>query len=615
MSTRSTWNWFLIAAALFAFIVLVERHWRKPPPGPQPVLPGFKPAAVTAVQVYPSGRFEIRAQRIPTPAASTAPSTAGSTWQLTKPVAAPAQGARIEALLGALEQLKPSAPPLTPDRLRDPLKADSEFGLDNPQLTLVLQENGAARHLRFGALSAPGDQVFVRVVGDEHIYAVDARLLALIPRDVAEWRDTTFADVQALHFDRLLLTHAGNVIEFQRESPGAPWRMNRPLRARVNQNRLLEALQQLHALRVAEFVTDDPNADLDAYGLQPADVELTFARGTNILVRLFFGRTNALGHVFARRHGLPGVVALPAEPLIPWRRASFDDFRDRHLIALTPLPAAVEVRGEEPFTLLAQTNGWRITPQTFPIDPAWADEALAALASFEVEFHKNAATEPDLRAAGLMEPARLIRLLAAPPTNGVTNVLAELRFGLTNDQRVLVARADEDSIYALRLADFERLPWAAWQLRDRHPWRFSVEEVARVASRQAGRAREWLRVGTNAWTLAPGSQGFVNSFAVEETVHRLGELAATLWVLRVAADAKPEALAAARQRFGLGPDGLSVTCHLKSGAAHLVEFGNLAPSGYPYAAVTLGGELWVFEFPRALYELVQAYLTPGAASP
>jgi hypothetical protein len=593
--------------------VLVERHWRQPPPGPQPVLPGFKAAAVTALHIYPAGQFEIRAERV-AGSPATAPATAASTWQLTKPLAAPAQAARIEALLAALEQLKPSVPPLTPDRLREPTGADAAFGLDTPQLTLVLQENGAARQLHFGALSAPGDQVFVRVVGDEHIYAVDARLLALIPREAAEWRDTAFVDVLALQFDRLLLTHAGNVIEFQRDAPGAPWRMHRPLRARVNQNRLLEALQQLHTVRVAEFVTDDPNADLDAFGLQPADVEIAFARGTNTVARLFFGRTNAAGHVFARRLGLPGVVALPAEPLQSWRRASFDDFRDRHLIALTP-PAAVEVRGEDSFTLLAGTNGWRIAPQSFPVDNAWADEFLITLAGVQVEFHKNAATEPDLRAAGLTEPARVIRLLGAPPTDGVTNVLAELRFGLTNDQRVLAARADEDSIYALRLTDFERLPWASWQLRDRHPWRFSVAEVARVVSRQGGQTREWLRADTNSWTLAPGSQGFVNSFAVEETVHRLGELSATLWVARLADDAKPEELAAARQHYSLGSEALSITCHLTSGAAHTVEIGRMAPSGYPYAAVTFGREFWVFEFPRALYELIRAYLTPAAASP
>lgn len=614
MNARSTWNWFLIAVALFAFIVLVERHWRQPRPGPQPVLSGFKAAAVNAVHIYPANRFEIRAERVATPSAAAAPNPAPA-WQLTKPIVAPAQSARIEALLSALEQLKPSAPPLSPDRLREPLKADAEFGLDTPQLTLVLQENGAARQLRFGALSAPGDQVFVRVVGDEHIYAVDARLLALLPRDAAEWRDTTFLDIAALPFDRLLLSQAGNVIEFHRDAPGAPWRMSRPLRARVNQNRLVEALQQLQTARIAEFVTDNSNADLEAFGLQPAEVELAFLRGSNVLAQAFFGRTNAAGRVFARRQGVPGVVTLPAEALQAWRHANFNDFRDRHLIAPTPAPAAVEVRGEDSFTLLAQTNGWRIAPQSFPVDAAWMEEALAALAGFEVEFHKNAATEPDLRAAGLIEPAHLIRLLGAPPAPGVTNLLAELRFGVTNEQRVLVARTDEDSIYALRLADFERLPWASWQLRERRVWQFSVADVARVASRQAGRAREWLRVGTNAWTLAPGSQGFVNSFAVEETVHRLGELAATLWVTRLGGDAKPDELAALRQRYGLGPECLSITCHLKNGQAYTVEIGAVAPSGYPYAAVTLGQELWVFEFPRALHELVLAYLTPTAASP
>ncbi len=611
MNSRSTWNWFLLAAALFAFIVLVERHWRQPPPGPQPVLPGFDPSAVTVVQVYPSGRAEIRAERT----ARSSGRPAAGTWRLTKPIVAPAQSARIEALLGALAQLKPSAPPLTGAELRDPLKADDAYGLASPQLTLVLQENGAVRQLRLGALSAPGDQVFVRVVGDERIFAVDAQLLSLIPREPIEWRETVFLDVQALSFDRLVLAHAGNVIEFQQDAPGSPWRMSRPLRARVNQNRLLEALQQLQSLRVAEFVTDDPNADLDAYGLQPAEIELTFLRGSNVAARVFLGRTNAQGLVFARRWDTPGVVALPAGPLQPWRRASFDSFRDRHLIAPTPRPAAIQVHGRDQFTLLAQSNGWQIVPEGFPVDSNLVEQTLAALAGFEVEFHKNAATEPDLRAAGLIEPAHWIRLLSGPPSGETSNLLGELRFGLTNEQRVLTARADEDSIYALRLEDFEQLPWNSWRLRERRLWQFSVADVVRVSARQAGRTREWLRAGTNAWTLAPGSQGFVNSFAVEETVHRLGELAATLWVTRLGTDAPEAQPDALQQRYGLGAEALAISCQLNDGSTRTVQIGRMAASGYPYAAVRLGSELWVFEFPRALHELIQAYLTPGSASP
>ena len=111
MNTRHTWIWALVAVALFGFIFLFERHWRKPVPGPEPILANFKPAAVTSVQVNPAGQFGIRAERKP---------PGGSTWLLTKPIEYPAQAARVEALLTALERLIPAAPPLTETFMSSP---------------------------------------------------------------------------------------------------------------------------------------------------------------------------------------------------------------------------------------------------------------------------------------------------------------------------------------------------------------------------------------------------------------------------------------------------------------------------------------------------------------
>ena len=64
--------------------------------GPAPLLPDLRPAAVTSVQVFPSGALEIRADR------------ATNGWMLAKPVAYPAQAAAIEALLDALQKLAPA---------------------------------------------------------------------------------------------------------------------------------------------------------------------------------------------------------------------------------------------------------------------------------------------------------------------------------------------------------------------------------------------------------------------------------------------------------------------------------------------------------------------------
>ena len=131
--------------------------------------------------------------------------------------------------------------------------------------------------------------------------------------------------------------------------------------------------------------------------------------------------------------------------------------------------------------------------------------------------------------------------------------------------------------------------------------------MARLRFQVDGRTRIMVRNGTNSWSLAPGSQGTINEAAIEEVAHRFGELASTLWTARGDADAA---------RYGLGgTNQLSLEFELKNGEKRDVEFGNMAPSQYPYAAVKLDGEEWVFEFPRALFIFAMSYLASPAGAP
>ena len=81
MNSKTTGIWFMIAAALFALIFIFEHFLRPAAAESSTILPELRPAAVTSVQVIPSGALEIRADR-----------TNGA-WRLTKPIAYPAQPA------------------------------------------------------------------------------------------------------------------------------------------------------------------------------------------------------------------------------------------------------------------------------------------------------------------------------------------------------------------------------------------------------------------------------------------------------------------------------------------------------------------------------------------
>ncbi|MGO9587930.1 MAG: hypothetical protein ACLP2Y_17255, partial [Limisphaerales bacterium] len=82
MNSKITGIWFLIAAALFALIFILE-HFLRPSAELSLILPELCPPAVTSIQVIPSGALEIRADRT------------NGMWLLTKPIVYPAQPAAI----------------------------------------------------------------------------------------------------------------------------------------------------------------------------------------------------------------------------------------------------------------------------------------------------------------------------------------------------------------------------------------------------------------------------------------------------------------------------------------------------------------------------------------
>ncbi|MGD0350612.1 MAG: DUF4340 domain-containing protein [Verrucomicrobiota bacterium] len=593
MNSKTTGIWFVIAAALFAFIFFWERHLHAPATAAN-ILPGLTPSTVTGVQIYPAGALEIRAGRT------------NDNWLLTRPIIYPAQTAAIETLLDALQKLVP-ATKISAAELREHRATETEFGFDNPQFSITVEAGDRSWQLRVGNKTAPGDQVFLRVVGTDGAFVTDADWLGLIPRSANDWRDTALVDAGS-RCDRIVLTNGTKAIELRCDATNHLWRMLRPLQARADSERITAALQKLYAARVSQFVTDDPKADLTAFGLQPADLDLWLGRGTNSVAALHVGKTstNDASRVFARRGDWNTIVTTAREPLAFWRGA-VNDFRDPHLLELTAPVAEIEVRGLNSFTLQRQgSNDWTVAREKFPADAENAQAFIKLLADFRVvEFVKDVVTPPDLQAYGLAAPTRQIILRSVV---GDTNaVIAQLLFGATQTNEIFVQRADEDFIYGLSLADYSRLPEFGWEFRDRRIWDFEATNVAAITLHQDGKTRQIVRNGLNQWSLAPGSQGVINSPALEETAYRLGKLTAAGWVGRSVTE--PE-------KYGLNTNNLQITVELKNGEKHTVDFGAELPRAQTaLAAVTLDGERWAFVFPPVLYQFVLSYLTIPANVP
>jgi hypothetical protein len=581
MNSKNTWVWLLVAAVLIGLAVASRKFSRTEIVGPVRVMPEFNAAIISSIQVTPADQLEIRAEKT------------NAIWQLVKPITYPAQSGNIDRLLAAIESLTVAAR-ISGTELRKRADAEKEFGIEPPQYTVVVQDQNSFRQIKVGALTAPGDQVYIQIVGVDGLFVVDADWLKLLPRKADDWRDLALIDLKSLAYDRIAVSNSVP-FELQRAGTNAPWTGARPVPgARVDQDRLLLALQKLQSARVAQFVADGPQADLQSFGLQPPELQVSFGQGTNRLVRLEFGKiagTNA-NQIYARRPDRGSVVTVPKALVESWYEP-FEKVRDHRLITFNRPLDQVEVRGDETFTILWQSGtGWKIQGREFPVDNGAIDEFMRLLAGMSIVGFMDV----DLQANGLTDSKRQVVFRSAVTNTGVVSnlVLFELTFGHTNANAVYVRRSDENAVYSVPLANVQGLPTAAWQLRQRRVWKFTPDEVERIHIRHGDQSRELVHIGTNVWTSAEKLQvgEVVESLAVEALSHELGELGASVWV-------EPEAKDLSR--YGIATNGNSIVVKLTNGEKRELRFGGTAPSQYPYAAVMVDGQTWVMEFPLQLY--------------
>jgi hypothetical protein len=585
MNPRTTLRLVLLALALLAYILVFERHTpdsRARAEAAGRLFPGFTPADVQRIEIARSN-LVVRADR------------AAGQWRLADP-AYPAQSGRIDDWLGSVGQLRRRTT-LSAGDLRAQPAGLAAFGLEPPQATVSLHLGARVLQFRLGLRTPVGEKAYLQIVGDSGVHVTEAAVLDRLPAAAGDWRDPAFVHLASLKFDRVRVTTGGRDFELSLDPAARRWQLVKPRPARADSVRVEQVLQQLQALRVERFVADQPLVDLEPFGLHQPAVSVAVLDGTNQVFAADFGRspTNTPGLVYARRAGYPDIVAV-GRRVVDALAAPYTDFLDYRLVDV-PAEAVdrVEVRAAEAFTLARQTNGaWRVTaPRAFAADSVLVEALLRRLGSLTIlDVAKEVVTEPDLPNYGLAPPSGQFVLHAAGGSNAVA---LRLDFGTNRADRIYARRGDENPVYRTKADDVRLLPRAAFELRERRLWDFATNEVRRLVISQAGREFELLRGAGGQWTFAAGSQGIVNTFALEEAVYRLGRLWARAWVARGSAEV---------DLYGFAQVDHRLMVELEEGGAPRVlrlEFGATSPSGGPFARAEVDGEPTVFEFPIEVF--------------
>lgn len=589
------------AVALFAFIYFFERGPSAPPTGPvqHRLLNKVQQALVSRIEVQ-VGTNSVALERT------------NNTWRMIAPVVYPAWQPQVKSFLDNCAELNYTTTIPATELAKSP-HGLADYGLQPPRAQFTLVQNNERIQVKIGNETPVGGQRYVQL-GDEIVaYLVDAKIGNLLPALPGYWRDR-FLMPNGMVFNRIEI-HAGNrITEFQRDETNQVWQITKPITARADNVRVKDMIQQWRDWPVNAFATDNPPVtELEKFGFKPPELELILGQGTNQVFGLQFGlmlknQPDQPESIFALRSSHTNLVVVPQEPWVETLRSQWLDFRERRLLTFVPsVPDLIEVQSDERFRLQRQTNGtWTVLDETnFVVDTVLVNEMLMNLNNLDVlDFEKDNVT--DWKDYGLATPAHSYTLSAGgtnASSTGTNSVIAQLELGKVEGIKVFARRTDEASAYSLLDGVARKLPRTLFHLRDRRVWTFNTNDVKRISIEHEGRKQELVRNAKSIWALGEGYPGMVNPFAVEETLHRLGEMQAVRWIERGPA---------AAGKYGVNTEshGITLTLQRNGGPEEklMLRIGNLTPKRNAYAAIVLNGEPVVFEMPQLLHDYIATYL-------
>lgn len=527
MNSRQPKLLLALALALFAYIVVYER----PETGldkaatAESLLPGINPAAVSRVEFQSADVTLVAELR-------------DHKWKLIAPVSYSASETAIQSLLKSAAELKPQV-----TVSEDAVDQLADFGLAPPRGTLTIFQGSTKLELHVGAVTPVREQLYVRAADADSISVVNARFAELLPFNPARWRSTRLFELADEEFDRIRIRNNNSVIVMGRDTNHA-WRiLQPPPPKRADSARIRHLLEFWRQWPVQGFVTDDPAARLEDFGLAKPSMEIALSRGTNELISIQFGKPPETlpESVYARISQSSNIVVAAANFMAPLRD-NYWTYCEHRLFDVLAEDAydTVSVTGQDPFTVQRRTNGlWRSTSTNrTPVDPALMFHFLNQLFTTEaVELEKEVVT--DYTEYGLDKPSVSYRLLksATNATGVATNQLVGgVDFGKSRVDTIYARRHDENAVYLVELAKLRQLPAALYEIRSRFLWSFTTNQVGAITVFNDGLTNRLTREVGGQWTREAAGKNelfdIIEGAAVEETAVRMGLLQALSWVNR-----------------------------------------------------------------------------------
>ncbi|MEM2376750.1 MAG: DUF4340 domain-containing protein, partial [Sulfolobales archaeon] len=204
-----------------------------------------------------------------------------SGWYQTFPITFPADHYVIEALLTNLENLRYHSIIVPQNELEY-----TEFGLQPPFLTVIIEGSSYHSELRIGKKSPLGRYLYIQHGTNPQIMVVSDVILDVLPIRPEAWRLTTLLG-NASEITRILVNTENQKFEIVKTN--GQWEIVKPFKIAALSKRIEQLLQLFTMTEIVQFVDDNPEERLYNYGLVQPALELELLAGEKTINKFIVG--------------------------------------------------------------------------------------------------------------------------------------------------------------------------------------------------------------------------------------------------------------------------------------------------------------------------------------
>jgi len=473
-------------------------------------------------------------------------------WRLETPIKDQADGALVENLLSDLETWQKEGIIPAKDIEADKAKLN-EYGLNRPKLKLKLIGSDRPPEILFGKDAALEGRMYVRFDNSKETFLAKQSVKKDIDKKAEEFRDKKLTDLTTAQVRRIALkTPAG---EMALEKKGEHWDIDKPLRARADDEKVGDLIAQVTTARIQQFVADD-HGDLRPYGLaeprgsitlfgqeRTKDQKVEIAESIKVFGQEDKGQMLQIGsvpekekdQVYVRFAPRGAVYTLPKK-IEEALNAKPADLRDYHLVRIDINVLdriTIDVPGKAKTVLARKDGHWTIASRNnAPADSGAVRRLIDKLQNERVtKFVEDIAS--NLPKYGLDKPRLQLTFSSFASENTAETKAGEqpfatLAFGKEDGDSVYARLTDEPFVVATHRDFLDQVPADPLQWQELSIFKFKPDQIRRV-SITTDKELSLERGENGQWHWLKGT-GQIDGTNVQSLLNTLSSLHALRWL-------------------------------------------------------------------------------------